>query len=454
MSCVEGLITILVRAKKDRDVIRHVVEYYYKDWSSMISIETLEGARDPDKVIEKVRELKNRYIIVLLGREECEGVENLVDDRPNVSIVRLRTSKVRNMRPLELFVNIEKGKADMRLRVSWIEKPKLYVLGFSKSFKRSRRLISRLHPLYDVYLCLGRCVNELLNMLNIDFESNCLLIVKRVHDEHDVYVCGRRAFELIIPENDRPYARSVRSIKDRCIIDINESIKLSYVFLKVHEEICKIILRKAFEISNCDKVIVPWSGGKDSTACLLLALKTFGKDIVCPIYVDMGLEYELNRLYVKYVSEILKVDPIVENVDLSDHIDVRGLPTHDSRWCTRLKLKALKRAMSRVSSRPLIVVGDRDTESIYRLKRPFIRVYENVIQVAPLKLWSSIMVQYYLLLNKIPLNPLYMLGFYRLGCFICPAYRYYELDLAEKVLKIDDESTFLDLLREQSYLIY
>jgi 3'-phosphoadenosine 5'-phosphosulfate sulfotransferase (PAPS reductase)/FAD synthetase len=175
---------------------------------------------------------------------------------------------------------------------------------------------------------------------------------------------------------------------------------------------------------------------------------------VCPIYVDMGLEYELNRLYVKYVSEILKVDPIVENVDLSDHIDVRGLPTHDSRWCTRLKLKALKRAMSRVSSRPLIVVGDRDTESIYRLKRPFIRVYENVIQVAPLKLWSSIMVQYYLLLNKIPLNPLYMLGFYRLGCFICPAYRYYELDLAEKVLKIDDESTFLDLLREQSYLIY
>ncbi|NPB00932.1 MAG: phosphoadenosine phosphosulfate reductase family protein [Crenarchaeota archaeon] len=454
MDRAEGIITILVRAKKDRDVVRHVVEHYYKDWENMIDIETLEGARDADKIIEKIRTLKNRYIIVLLGREECKGAEEASYDRPNVSIVRLRTSKVRNMRPLELFVNIEKGKADMRLRVFWIGSHKLYVLGYSRYSRRSRRIVTRLHPLYDIYLCLERCVDEILRIPKLDLDTNCLLVLKRVHDEHDIYVCGRRALELIIPENDAPYARSIRNLVDKCIVDIGESIKISYSFLMIHENICKTILRRAYEEEDYDKVIVPWSGGKDSTACLILALKTFGKDVVCPIYVDTGLDYNLNRLYINYVSNLLKVDTIIEKIDISDYIDVRGLPTHDSRWCTRLKLKALKRAIDRVSSRPLIVVGDRDTESIYRLKRPFIRRFENVIQVAPLKLWSSIMVQYYLLLNKIPLNPLYMLGFYRLGCFICPAYRYYELDLAEKVLRIDDESTFLDLLREQSCLIY
>ncbi len=453
MEHVEGLITVLVRAKKDRDVVKHVIERYYSRWGNMIKVDTLEGARSSEKILEKISNTHGKYIIILLGREECTNAEQLVYNRPNVSVVRLRTSKVRNMRPLEVFVNIEKGKADMRLRVSYIERPDLYILGQSV-LKRSRRLIARIHPLYDVYICLGRSIKEILSIAGLDASSNCLLIVKRIHDEHDVYMCGKKIFELILPENEKPYARSIKTPRKECIIDLKDSILLSAQYLKIHENICINLLRKTYENFNFDRVIVPWSGGKDSTACLLLALKAFRKDVVCPIYVDTGLDYTLNRLYIEYVSKLLNIDAIVERIDIGKFIDSKGLPTHDARWCTRLKLKALKKAISRVSSNPLIIVGDRDSESIYRLQRPPVRVYENVIQVAPLKLWSSIMIQYYLLLNKIPLNPLYTLGFYRLGCYICPAYRYYELDLAEKVLKIDCENVFLDLLREQSYLIY
>ncbi|NPA23425.1 MAG: phosphoadenosine phosphosulfate reductase family protein [Crenarchaeota archaeon] len=448
---LEGLVTVLVRAKKDRDVIRHVIDNYYKGWGGLIKVETLEGSRDAEKILEKVASVKDRYLIALLGREECEGAERMAEGRPNLSIVRLRTSKVRNMRPLEVFVNIERGKADMRLRVSWVRKG-LYLLDVSKLRETPQRIVRRIHPLYDVYMCVGRGVKEILNIARVNTSTNCLLIVKRVHDEHDVYVCGKRAFELVLPDNDEPYARSVREVHG-CDVDVRDSIVLSSSFLRVHEDICITLLRKVFESSEYDKVIVPWSGGKDSTACLILALKAFSKDLVCPIYVDTGLDYIMNRLYVEHVSNILNIDTVIERADVGEHIDSRGLPSHSMRWCTRIKLKALKRAIERVSSRPLIIVGDRDTESLYRLRRPPVRVHEGVVQVAPLKIWSSIMVQYYLLMNKIPLNPLYMLGFYRLGCYICPAYRYYELDLAEKVLRIDDESTFLDLLREQSYLV-
>jgi len=49
------------------------------------------------------------------------------------------------------------------------------------------------------------------------------------------------------------------------------------------------------------------------------------------------------------------------------------------------------------------------------------------MQVAPIKMWNVTHTQLYPLQNNIPLNPLYELGFYRLGCYICPALRSWEI---------------------------
>jgi len=55
------------------------------------------------------------------------------------------------------------------------------------------------------------------------------------------------------------------------------------------------------------KIIVPILGGKDSTCCLLLAIKKVGKDNVLPVFNDTGWEHPETYKYLKYLEERLKV---------------------------------------------------------------------------------------------------------------------------------------------------
>jgi len=149
------------------------------------------------------------------------------------------------------------------------------------------------------------------------------------------------------------------------------------------------------------------------------------------------MELDKTYEYIDKVSKLLKISYEVEYAGIYEEFWKRfpELPTHENRWCTKLKIAALYRAIKRISNKPLIIVGDRDNESLLRLKRAPVRYHERYLQVAPLKLWSTLMIQFYLIANNIPLNPLYEFGFYRIGCYICPAYRFWELELVEKYFK-------------------
>ncbi len=461
-SVSDPYIMVVVRAKKDRDSLSHVLEHYYRSWNSLITIITLGGTRDSERAAEQIRDLAREnpysYIIVLVGREDYRDLRplKLLEHSANVAIHAVRTAHIRNMRPLEVAVNLEKAKARLRLRLTWFSKLGSYELGCS-IFRSGLSIEVPPHPLYDMYFVIGRRHSEVFMRYLRAKLPPVFLVIKRVHDEHDVIIGSKRVAELVIPENDEPYARSIshalykRSFEQ---IDLKCTVELSAHHLLHHEQIAKKLLYRAYEIADPDRVIVPWSGGKDSTAALLLALRTFGKNKVTPIFVDTGLEIPLNYYYVEHVCKLLGINPEVEHAMIDRELERRELPTHENRWCTRLKIGALYRAIRRISDRPLIVVGDRDSESLLRLKRPPLRKHEEYLQVAPLKLWSSAMVQMYILLNKVPINPLYQVGFYRLGCYICPAYRVWELNIAEQILREEAENLFRSLLEEQSCLIY
>ncbi len=454
---------IVVRAKKDKDAVEHVLEKYYKDWKGQVQVCTLGGIRDIDKIIDMVREYskERKYVILLLGREDVrKKQQDIINelDFPNVGISILRTAQVRNMRPLEIAVNIEKAKSSIRLRIYWIGKLNSYSIGTSRHIGGSNihKIGIPPHPLYDIYFVIGKLHSDIFRKLTRLELPDTFIVVKRVHDEHDIIIGKDRIVEVVIPENDDPYVRKYFRLNvNKLRIDIKSTVQLSSTSLKIHESICMKILREVVERYDPDRIIVPWSGGKDSTAVLLLTLRTFKKDYVVPIFVDTGLELDLNYIYVKYVSKLLNIDTIVEYAGIDKAIESRELPTHENRWCTKMKINALYRAISKVSDKPLIVVGDRDNESLLRLKRPFIRTHGKYMQVAPIKYWSSIMVQLYLLMNRVPLNPLYMIGFYRIGCYICPAYRVWELNIAQRYFEELCESvSFESLLREQFYLVY
>ncbi len=199
-------------------------------------------------------------------------------------------------------------------------------------------------------------------------------------------------------------------------------------------------------------MIVPWSGGRDSTATLILASKVFKKKLYA-VYVDMELEFTPVREYIERVSRTLGVETLTTRVALGEEVRRRGFPEHKDRWCTKLKINALHQKIEEVAEgKTLIVIGDRDAESSLQSKRPPIRPDGEYMQVAPIKNWSASQTQVYILQNGIPLNPMYSYGFYRLGCWVCPSLRSWERLIMktykEEILKDADQELlgrFLEL---------
>ncbi|RLF24424.1 MAG: phosphoadenosine phosphosulfate reductase [Thermoprotei archaeon] len=431
------IITIVVRSKKDKDAIEAVVRTFYRGWS-LLEVRTLHGARRPEQAREEINSMieqdPNRYYIVLLGREDEELMKLDKEYPDNILFKNVGKAKVRNARKRRLYASIERGKARVRTEIRWYEERKAYRAGKG----RGQSLCPDDNPVYDLYLAMGKHHQEVIGKkMGIEL-NDPPLIIKKTEGIHEVF-CGEvRLGVLKIPDEGLVTAkREVDKVEYE--LDIKEMVKWNCEEgpLKIHERISLELLRKVKEDYEYDVVIIPWSGGKDSTATLVLALKVFGQEVV-PIFVDTGLEFEDVYHYIDKVAELLGVRYEVAQAHIDKAWAERGyeLPTRENRWCTKLKIAALYRKMDEIADKPLIVVGDRDTESLLRLKRPPIRWHEGRLQVAPIKMWSALHVQLYLLAHGIPLNPMYEFGFYRIGCYMCPAFRSWELDLAEEYFNL------------------
>ena len=55
-------------------------------------------------------------------------------------------------------------------------------------------------------------------------------------------------------------------------------------------------------------VIVPVSGGKDSTACLTIALKRYDKKDVIPVFYDTGWEHEATYKYLRTLEDHFRIN--------------------------------------------------------------------------------------------------------------------------------------------------
>ncbi|MEM1921862.1 MAG: phosphoadenosine phosphosulfate reductase family protein, partial [Desulfurococcaceae archaeon] len=168
----------------------------------------------------------------------------------------------------------------------------------------------------------------------------------------------------------------------------------------------------------------------------LLALSVFSKNIVKVLYVDTGLEFPHTIRYVEELSNKLGIDIYVKHAGIDRELlsGNKPFPTHENRWCTEIKISTVMKSIAELSSgNTLIITGDRDSESLKRSIRPPLRIVDEKTRIAsPLKFWSTAHVQLYLISKNIPLNPLYDRGFYRIGCYICPSLRSWELYIMNK----------------------
>ncbi|RLF02796.1 MAG: phosphoadenosine phosphosulfate reductase [Thermoprotei archaeon] len=410
---------LVVRAKKDSDAAKAMVRAFYPQWG--IEVYTLKGARTPDRALEALGEAisEDAYVIVLLGREDAELAALERETPLNVVFHVIRYSKVRNARIYNLFRELERARAALRNSVTW--------RGGSYVFThKAPPLFECREPAYDVFLGLGRGFKVRLEELVGELGENPLL-VRMLGGLHAIYSGPVKVAEAVFPDDGVP--RGVRLKDDRVDVGEDELIVSNEEVIRAHETV-SLGLLKRWDV-EIDEVLVPVSGGKDSTAALALARKAFGAAKLTAVYVDTGVDFPQNREYVERVVAKLGVRLEVEYASVREEVRARGFPAHGSgRWCTALKLEALRRAIRRVaqtSSRPIIVVGDRDAESEARSRRPPVRVEDGILTLAPLKQWGTALVQLYLLREGLGLNPLYLAGFYRIGCYICPALRSWEL---------------------------
>ena len=87
------------------------------------------------------------------------------------------------------------------------------------------------------------------------------------------------------------------------------------------------------------KIIVQFSGGKDSQACLIWAVKKYGKDKITAVFCDTGWEHKDTYTHIHDVCNQLDVELITlksrkykDFVDMS--INKSRFPSTMARFCT------------------------------------------------------------------------------------------------------------------------
>ena len=428
------LLKVLVRAKKDRDAVEAAVDTFYRryGWEDQVAVGSIGGSRDPQEVIERLREEARSFdglVVFLYARELRELLQHEHELPPNVALSFVDKSKVRNARLHEIYMAIEEGKAKFRLLVFWDDARRAH----AHLRGPAPRLRIPIKIFHDLYYAVGEMHRELLEeIFEIKVGANPL-IVKLEHGVHEIFQGPEPAARVMIPDIGEP--RLIGELGAEPVDhDLRACAEASRPALGLMERFARLVFERAAEGYEYDRVIVPWSGGKDSTCALVLALLHFRREDVVPIYVDTGIDFPENLEYIDRVARMLGVSYEVAEAEVADEIERRGLPSLEDRWCTRLKIAALYRKISELADRPLIIVGDRDSESALRLRRPFVREHEGFVQAAPLKVWSAALAQLFLVDRGVPLNPLYERGFYRLGCLICPAFRSWELLVMDRLL--------------------
>jgi len=206
------------------------------------------------------------------------------------------------------------------------------------------------------------------------------------------------------------------------------------------------------------KIIVSFSGGKDSHACLIKAVKEYGADKIEAVFCDTGWEHPETYKHIEYVVKELGVKLTTlrsQYTFLSLAKKKNRFPSTKARFCTEeLKIKPMIDWVLQQTESMIIIQGIRSGESFaraamdaecmyfkhyfqpllsgktysYRKKEiiKWCKKYDASI-LRPIKDWSAQDVIDCILNAGQKPNPLYYKGFSRVGCFPCIMCRHSEI---------------------------
>lgn len=183
-------------------------------------------------------------------------------------------------------------------------------------------------------------------------------------------------------------------------------------------------------------VYVSFSGGKDSLVVLDLARSALKQRELKAFFLNTGIEFPETVEFVRSFCREREIPLTEANAGSAfrEQVGKFGPPAKDFRWCCKIcKLASVgdfeteKGASSQKGNSDvayLTIDGKRKHESFSRARiaasetNPFVPAQLNIF---PIKDWKAIEVWLYIHWRGLSYNPLYDLGFERVGCWLCPS---------------------------------
>jgi len=212
------------------------------------------------------------------------------------------------------------------------------------------------------------------------------------------------------------------------------------------------------KITNNVVYTVSMSGGKDSTATAIWAMKHLrSKGLVVFYTTDTGWEHEKTYEYLDYLRVVLGIEIEVRMSDEYDGfedmcIKRKIIPSRIKRICTR-ELKVFPsqkylREWQRKGYDVINITGVRADESANRagecewkfnffmkntLTKLMYKIKEGAVTYQPIVFWTTQMVFDYHKEYGVDVNPLYKLGYSRVGCYPCIMAKVGEIGMVDEV---------------------
>ncbi len=177
-------------------------------------------------------------------------------------------------------------------------------------------------------------------------------------------------------------------------------------------------------------VHVSFSGGKDSLVVLDLTQSALKKRDVKAFFINTGLEFPETIDFARNYCKQNNIDLHEANAGEAfwEHLNNFGPPAKDFRWCCKVcKLAPASTVIEECANNGavcLTIDGTRKHESFSRARiaasgmNPFVPGQLNIF---PIRNWRAIEVWLYIHWRGLAYNPLYDMGFERVGCHLCPA---------------------------------
>lgn len=192
-------------------------------------------------------------------------------------------------------------------------------------------------------------------------------------------------------------------------------------------------VRHAAEKFDEEKIVISFSGGKDSTATADIVVKALSNPNLVHIFGNTTLEFPstieyANRFRVNHPQAIFEIAKNDEQIFYDVCEDI-GPPARMMRWCCSMfKTGPITRVINGLyrNQQILTFYGIRKSESVSRSKYNRIEDDAESVKIqqqtvaSPIFFWKDIDVWLYILAEEIDFNDAYRLGYDRVGCWCCP----------------------------------